>query len=361
MRLTLTLRSAAALALVVSFADGRRAVSQSFLDRVEQRTRETISTPVGKSRGFLGLRADDFGQQGHGVRVTLVHPGGAADRAGVKIDDLVLAVGQHPVVDLDGLSRLLEPKTSGDRVKLQINRDNKRFAVVVVLAPRLGQSPQLEQQAGRPESVPPPSPAAADGRPRATLGVTVESLTTSGKRRRGVEYGVRVTAVHKGSAAERCGLKVDAVIRRADGVELQHAADLERLVQQRRPGETMQVEWQIGQEIFRREAVLLPGSVARRPLPGGPEGVTEKPPTRRLRQEELPRQQGVLPGIRRPVTGAVRRADPESLQLQLQELMVQLRDLQRRLQEVEKQLQEVSPKPETQLPAPQLLPPPSES
>ena len=93
MRFAWTLQLPAVLAVVACFTAVRPAVSQSFLDRVEQRTRETVVTPVGKSRGFLGLRADDFGQQGRGVRVTLVHPGGAADRAGVAVDDLVLAVG----------------------------------------------------------------------------------------------------------------------------------------------------------------------------------------------------------------------------------------------------------------------------
>ena len=137
MRFALTSRSTAVLAVVACFTLDRPAVSQSFLDRVEQRTRETIVTPEGKSRGFLGLRADDFGQQGRGVRVTLVHPGGAADRAGIKVDDLVLAVGQRPVVDLDSLSSLLESKTAGARVKLQIKRDDQLLDVDVTLAPRL--------------------------------------------------------------------------------------------------------------------------------------------------------------------------------------------------------------------------------
>lgn len=358
MRFAWTLQLPAVLAVVACFTAVRPAVSQSFLDRVEQRTRETVVTPVGKSRGFLGLRADDFGQQGRGVRVTLVHPGGAADRAGVAVDDLVLAVGQQPVFDLDSLSSVLESKTAGDRVKLQIKRDDQRLDVEVTLAPRLAAGGPGNQPSGVPESVPPPSPAAASARPRATLGVTAESLTDSGKRKRGVQRGVLVTAVHKGSAAERCGLKVDAVILSADGVDLQRAADLEQLVQQSRPGDSLQLLWRFGQEYLRREVILLPGPVVRRPRLGGGVTTTDAPARRR---EELPQQHGVLPGARRPVAGDVRRADPESLRLQLQALMIELRDLQRRLKEVERQLQEVSPVPESPRAAPQLLPPPVDS
>ena len=358
MRFALTSRSIAVLAVVACLTLERPAVSQSFLDRVEQRTRETIVTPVGKSRGFLGLRADDFGQQGHGVRVTLVHSGGAADRAGIKVDDLVLAVGQRPVIDLDSLSSLLESKAAGDRVKLQIKRDAQRLDVDVTLAPRLGAGGAANQALGVPESVPPPPPAVTSERPRATLGVTAESLTESGKQKRGVQRGVLVTAVRKGSAAERCGLKVDAVILSADGVDLQRATDLEQLVQQSRPGDSLQLMWRIGQEFVRREVVLLPGPAIRRPLPAGRGTRTDAPAAGR---EELPQQRGVLPGVRRPVTDSVRRADPESLELQLQALMIELRALKRRLQQVERQLQEVTPESRSSRPAPERLPSPADS
>ena len=358
MRFALTSRSTAVLAVVACFTLDRPAASQSFLDRVEQRTRETIVPPEGKSRGFLGLRADDFGQQGRGVRVTLVHPGGAADRAGIKVDDLVLAVGQRPVVDLDSLSSLLESKTAGDRVKLQIKRDDQLLDVDVTLAPRLSAGGSANQTRGFPESVPPPPPAVASERPRATLGVTAESLTESGKQKRGVQRGVLVTAVRKGSAAHRCGLKVDAVILSADGVDLQRAADLEQLVQQSRPGDSLQLMWRIGQEFVRREVVLLPGPAIRRPLPAGRGTRTDAPAAGR---EELPQQRGVLPGVPRPVTDSVRRADPESLELQLQALMIELRALKRRLQQVERQLQEVTPESRSSRPAPERLPSPADS
>ena len=350
MRFALTSRSTAVLVVVVCFTPDRPAVSQSFLDRVEQRTRETIVTPVGKSRGFLGLRADDFGQQGRGVRVTLVHPGGAADRAGIKVDDVVLAVGQRPVVDLDSLSSLLESKTAGDRVKLQIKRDDQRLDVDVTLASRIGTDGPENQALGVPESVPPPPPAVTSERPRATLGVTAESLTESGKQKRGVQRGVLVTAVRKGSAAHRCGLKVDAVILSADGVDLQRATDLEQLVQQSRPGDSVQLMWRIGQEFVRREVVLLPGPAIRRPPPVGGVTPTDAPAAGR---EELPQQRGVLPGVRRP--------DPETLELQLQALMIELRALQRRLQQVERQLQEVAPGRRSPRPAPERLPSPADS
>ncbi|MBB73947.1 MAG: hypothetical protein CMJ75_05470 [Planctomycetaceae bacterium] len=358
MRFALTLRSVTVLAVVACFAAGRPAVSQSFLDRVEQRTRETIVTPAGKSRGFLGLRADDFGQQGRGVRVTLVHPGGAADRAGVEVADLVLAVGQRAVVDLDSLSSLLESKTSGDRVKLQIQRGNQRLEVEVTLASRLGVGGAVDQRIDATESVPPPPPAAANERPRAALGVTVESLSESGKQKRGVQRGVLVTAVRKGSAADRCGLKVDAVILSADGVDLQRAADLEQLVQQSRPGDSLQLLWRIGQDYLRREVTLLSRPVVSRPRSGGGATTTDGPAGQ---AEDLPQQRGVLPAARRPARGNERPADPESLQLQLQALMIELRALQLRLQEVERQLQEVGPRTRAPRPAPERLPSPADS
>ena len=78
-------------------------------------------------------------------------------------------------------------------------------------------------------------------------------------------------------------------------------------------------------------------------------------------REELPQQRGVLPGVRRPVTDSVRRADPETLELQLQALMIELHALKRRLQQVERQLQEVAPERRSSRPAPERLPSPADS
>ena len=79
MGLTWTPRAFLLLLLFGGSADAQADEEQSFLEKVEQRTGEAIGTPIGKPQGYLGLRADDFGQEGPGVRVTLLHAGGAAE------------------------------------------------------------------------------------------------------------------------------------------------------------------------------------------------------------------------------------------------------------------------------------------
>lgn len=94
-------------------------------------------------RGFLGVSgrdvtADDAAKLDavRGVAVLEVTPGSAADRAGLKVNDVVLAVDGTPVAGFDSLRAIIARHAPGDALTLRIVRDGKRQEVEVTLGRR---------------------------------------------------------------------------------------------------------------------------------------------------------------------------------------------------------------------------------
>jgi S1-C subfamily serine protease len=74
----------------------------------------------------LALAAD------HAVDVMTVDPAGPAARAGVRVDDVILALGDHTVRHVDDLHRLLSEWPVGEPVQLELLRRTERLSVTVV-------------------------------------------------------------------------------------------------------------------------------------------------------------------------------------------------------------------------------------
>jgi len=74
-----------------------------------------------------------------GVLIVRVEPGGPADRAGIKAEDVIVAMDSHPIPDFRALQRLLQRQFSaGQQVTVSVARgdDRKEFTLI------LGEFPQ---------------------------------------------------------------------------------------------------------------------------------------------------------------------------------------------------------------------------
>ena len=82
---------------------------------------------VERKEGFLGvgLAARDDG--GQGAIITNVQPGSPADKAGILIDDVVLAVDGEPIDGQAGLVAAIRDAEPGQTVKIEIFRDWERL------------------------------------------------------------------------------------------------------------------------------------------------------------------------------------------------------------------------------------------
>jgi serine protease Do len=67
-----------------------------------------------------------------GVEVVDVVAGGPADRAGVRAEDLIVAVEDTPVEDVNGLQRLLVGEVIGSEVRLSVIRDGEPVEIRLV-------------------------------------------------------------------------------------------------------------------------------------------------------------------------------------------------------------------------------------
>jgi serine protease Do len=99
-------------------------------------------------RGFLGIQMEPvsagwFGGEG-GIKITLVTPRSAAEKGGLKADDLILSVNGHKLTDIEGMQNFMNKTKSGDVLTLKVKRRDKESGEEEEkeLKVTLGQAPQ---------------------------------------------------------------------------------------------------------------------------------------------------------------------------------------------------------------------------
>jgi serine protease Do len=160
-------------------------------------------------RGFLGVTIQDLEpgmgeffhiEGGKGAVVTSVVDGSAAQRAGIRTDDVVIELEGEPVTNANELMSRVAMHKPGSEIGLAVMRDGKRKTFNVTLDKR-----------------PPGASAMAPGGAAevpAQLGMSVQNLTEELRQRLGFENesGVVVTQVESGSLADEYGLEPGALI-----------------------------------------------------------------------------------------------------------------------------------------------------
>ena len=163
-------------------------------------------------RGLLGvhigsldpLAAETMGlDRPYGVVIEKVIAGGAADKAGIEVGDIVIAVDGQPMHNVVELKNRIGRTAPGTKIELQVLRDGQEKRIKVELE-------MLTEEvlaAGR-------SRDAAEGEQEA-LGLKVQELTDELAERLGYEdeNGVVIARVRRGSEAARRGLNRGMLIQ----------------------------------------------------------------------------------------------------------------------------------------------------
>jgi aminopeptidase YwaD len=89
----------------------------------------------GGASAYLGLMPD-YGEEGDGLRVAGVMPGTPAEKAGLRSGDIITRWNDEGVGDIHDLTRLLRAAKPGDKVSLQVTRDETLQVVTVELGQR---------------------------------------------------------------------------------------------------------------------------------------------------------------------------------------------------------------------------------
>lgn len=305
--------------------------------------------------GYLGVMADHANEQGRGIRILAVMPNSPAQAAGLEPRDLVTSINGQAVATVNDMAALMRPLLPNDEASFVVRRGNEVRRVDV----RLGVRPPLSSIAPQPlgstvapgpsvvpgpsivrspvaepsETLPNPAPpiAAAPTAPPSgggLLGVRAVPVTAEMQRSLNLPEarGALIIDVRDGSAAQRAGLPLEAVIVAIDDRRVDSPQQLADMVGDRGPGAEVKLSYfRLGQ--LTEKKVTLGGAAPPVEVP------TPMPvPPRILGAPSTTPTMPLVPSIPPPV------APPASASEETEALRRRVRELETRLAEMEAKL-----------------------
>jgi serine protease Do len=179
-------------------------------------------------RGWLGIRiqtiTEDLAKSlklsdTKGAYVADITSGSPAEKAGVKPEDVVVAVDGTKVADREELTRYVSAKPPGTSVRLDIIRNGSPLSLNVTLGTFPEETDNASEESG--------------GEKRAQLGMTLRNLTPDIAQRLELpagSKGIVVTDVDPGSKADDAGIQRGDVIVMANGAPTESVAAFEAAI-----------------------------------------------------------------------------------------------------------------------------------
>ncbi|MCC7437349.1 MAG: Do family serine endopeptidase [Armatimonadetes bacterium] len=200
------------------------------------------------SRGYIGVKIEPVSQSlkkalgmgaEDGVLIQETMPGTSASDAGLRQGDVILTVDGVPVKTPNHLQNLLAQKRAGDEVKLKIFRDGNTFEKGVKLKPR---AEDAQDESSASNNTREQRDESSDSRQSAKLsglGMEVQTLDGTMKKRLGVESGVLVTNAEMYGEAMTQGISSGDVIVSANRKQVKTAGDLQAIVDDASKGDVI--------------------------------------------------------------------------------------------------------------------------
>jgi serine protease Do len=193
--------------------------------------------------GYLGVRIQPVNEEfsaalgipkNRGEYIQSVEPGGPADKAGIKVGDVVTSVGGSDVTPDQSLSYLVNNLQPGTRVPITLLRDGKTLTVTPTIARRPSDE-ELAKQSFNPNDKDQTQPQGQTGSGllEKAVGISVIPLTPTIAGQLGLDQSTRglvITQVDQSSDAAQSGLDRGMVIVAANGQPVATAAQLEAIV-----------------------------------------------------------------------------------------------------------------------------------
>ena len=170
----------------------------------------TVQGVTGDLAAGLGLA------KAEGAIVSDVTANGAADKAGIKVGDVLLTYQGRPVIDSNSLRNEVAATKPGSSVKLEVLRDGKKRELTATVGEMTPSSGSNRGGDG-------------EGERSGKYGMTVEPLTPELAARLNVERGVKgvvITNLDPAGAAASAGLREGDVIQQVNGKSVDDADDV---------------------------------------------------------------------------------------------------------------------------------------
>lgn len=149
-----------------------------------------------------------------GVLINAVYPKGPADQAGIRIGDIIKAIGRHEILDPEGLEFRIATRPPDSRVSLTVLRGEEKFATEVTLGP--------------PPEIPRRQLAWVEGG-SPLAGAQVGNLSPAFAEELGLDpmlRGVVIVEVAARSPARRLRLRPGDIIVSVNGVDIERTDDV---------------------------------------------------------------------------------------------------------------------------------------
>jgi membrane-associated protease RseP (regulator of RpoE activity) len=300
------------------------AFGQPVLNRVEQLLRRQLANPGAPTeQGYLGLVADDRLDAGRGLRVTSISPGGAAATAGVQVDDLIVEADGRSVRSMDDMAQVITGKPPGMAVGLTLERAGARQQLQVTLGRRTQAPPSARANT---EELPSPRVAPNPAPPR--LGIRTVDVTDEARQRNKLpasSVGAQVISVAPGSAADRAGIPLGAIIQAVNGRAIDSPQTLALAIRDSAAAQGVELAYVFdGDERRTRVTFATEPTVAARPP--AVQAPTPGPPFPGPAAEQPPQQ----PGFEKPHP-------------RIEAFEVRLREIEARLEKLEARYRRLQP------------------
>jgi len=178
------------------------------------------------ARGWLGIQiqpvSEDMAKtfkmrEAKGALISQVTPGSPAEKAGLKVEDVVTAADGREIVDNGDLSRYVAGQAPGKTVKLDLLRDGQPKTISVTL----GTFPDD------------PTESQGEEEDSNKLGMTLRDLTPEMAERLDLPRGTRgvvVMEAEAGEAAEQAGLQRGDIIVAVNGAPVEGVSSFNKLI-----------------------------------------------------------------------------------------------------------------------------------
>jgi S1-C subfamily serine protease len=174
---------------------------------------------------FLGVDVDNNSVKTNGLYINGVYKGYAAEKAGLKRGDSLMAINSHPVYNFDELVKTLDKYDPGTTIEVLVIRNNQpqKISATISEYPEFLKynSMQWLKEMNANES--------KEGVRRAKLGVDVEPVWE--------RYAVKVSEVVDNSGASKAGIQTGDLILKMDNYEFATMEELKYYLSKYNPGD----------------------------------------------------------------------------------------------------------------------------
>ncbi|MBI3679262.1 MAG: Do family serine endopeptidase [Acidobacteria bacterium] len=190
------------------------------------------------TRGSIGVGWQKYEKQAevlkamgltNGVLVESVQPGGPAEKAGIKSDDVIVAINGRSVKDGDDLVSRVSEMPVGSEASLTVDRGGKKSDLRLTIADReevFANDPRFSRnrRSGQPER-------GGEGATQAKFGISIRSLSEAEREGIPPEHkgGVLVTRVEADSFAEEIGLMEKDIVLSVNRQPVSSHEDVRRI------------------------------------------------------------------------------------------------------------------------------------